>query len=181
MTSSQIATALVLAVLVFWAVGAYNRLITLRGRIAQAFAPVDAQLQLRHELLLRWLQSMPVFVEDAPQAADAVRAASVQLQAACDALRARPGAARAAVSLRLADETLAAARLRFMAELPARPELLAGVEGAVLADELAAADSTLAFARQQFNEASRVYTEAVHQFPTGLIAGLFGFRGAGTL
>ena len=49
------------------------------------------------------------------------------------------------------------------------------------AEELAAADSTLLFARRQFNEATQRYNEALHQFPTWVIAGLFGFRGAGTL
>eukprot|EP01041_Mallomonas_annulata_P036229 gene36229-59288_t len=39
------------AVLVFWAVGAYNRLIGLRNDIAARFVPVDTQLQLRHGLL----------------------------------------------------------------------------------------------------------------------------------
>ena len=181
MTSPQIVAALIATVLVFWAVGAYNRLVNLRNRIAQAFAPLDAQTQLRHALLARWLLSMPLFVDHAPQAADAVRAAGAQLQSACDALRNRPSAARPATSLRLAEETLAAARARFNAELPARPELLAGVEAAVLADELAAADSTLGFARAQFNDATRAYNDALHQFPTGVVAGLFGFRAAGTL
>lgn len=181
MTSTQIGCGLLAALLMFWGVGAYNRLVSLRNRIASAFAPLDAQIQLRHALLARWLEAQPVFVEHAPQAAAAVQAASAQLQVACDALRSRPGAARPAVSLRLADEALAAMRTRFIAELPARPELLAGVEAAVLADELAAADSTLGFARQQFNQSTAAYNDALHQFPTGLVAGLFGFRDAGTV
>ena len=41
--------------------------------------------------------------------------------------------------------------------------------------------ATLAFARKQFNEAVLEYNSAVRQFPTVLIVGLFGFRGAGTL
>ena len=34
----------VLAVLFFWAVGAYNRLVVLRASVAKQFAAVDAQL-----------------------------------------------------------------------------------------------------------------------------------------
>ena len=181
MSPSQITLLAILAVLMFWSVGAYNRLVTLRNRIAESFGPVDAQVRQRHTLLTRWLAAMPLFVEQAPQAAAAVEAAAAQLLLMCDALRARPSAARPAVSLRLAEETLTAARARFSAELPARPELLAGLEGAVLAEELAAADSTLGFARQQFNDATRAYNAAIHQFPTGLIAGTFRFHEAGTL
>ena len=84
-------------------------------------------------------------------------------------------------SLRLAEETLGEARNRLLASLPARPEMMAGVEVSLLNDELAAADSTLGFARRQFNEATQSYNDALDQFPTWVIAGLFGFRGAGTL
>ena len=47
--------------------------------------------------------------------------------------------------------------------------------------QLATADMALAFARRQFNDAVIEYNEAIRQFPTVLIVGLFGFRAAGTL
>jgi LemA protein len=181
MTSSQIAAWVVAAVLLFWAVGAYNRLVSLRNEISRAFAPVDTQMRHRTTLLRQWVESLRPFVEDAPQPLDAVLAACGQLQTACDVVRMRPSASRPMASLRVAEETLAAARTRLAAELPARPELLAGVGAAVLAEELAAADSTLAFARRQFNDTIQTYNDALDQFPTWLIAGMFRFRGAGTL
>ena len=45
----------ILAVLFFWAVGAYNRLVVLRASVAKQFAAVDAQL-IR---VLVWLQGNP--------------------------------------------------------------------------------------------------------------------------
>jgi len=181
MTSTEIASWAAVAVLVFWAVGAYNRLISLRNDIARAFVPVDTQLRQRHTLLVQWLDALRPFVEQHPQTLDSVVAACGQLQAACDVVRSRPSAARPMASLRLAEETLAEARARLNAELPAEPELLAGLAVAVLGEELAAADSTLGFARRQFNEATQNYNDALDQFPTWVIAGLFRFRGAGTL
>ena len=181
MNSTQIALLAVLAVLVFWAVGAYNRLVSPRNDIARAFTPVDAQIRQRHALLQQWLAALRPFVEHSPEALDAVTAACGQLQVACDTVRARPSAARPMTSLRLAEETLANARTRLNAELPAKPELLAGLAVSVLGEELAAADSTLGFARRQFNEATQNYNDALDQFPTWVIAGLFRFRGAGTL
>ncbi len=41
MTASQIVGWAVAALLLFWAVGAYNRLVRLRGAIVRQFAPVD--------------------------------------------------------------------------------------------------------------------------------------------
>ena len=39
----------------------------------------------------------------------------------------------------------------------------------------------MGFARQLFNDAVRGYNDAVRQFPTRLLSGLFGFGSAGTL
>jgi hypothetical protein len=51
----------ILAVLFFWAVGAYNRLVVLRASVAKQFATVDAQL-LR---VLVWLQgNLPASMRD---------------------------------------------------------------------------------------------------------------------
>jgi len=51
----------ILAVLIFWAVGAYNRLVLLRASVAKQFAAVDAQL-LR---VLIWVQgNLPVSMRD---------------------------------------------------------------------------------------------------------------------
>jgi LemA protein len=181
MTSTQIISWGAAAVLVFWAVGAYNRLVSLRNGISRAFVPVDAQIRQRHMLLERWVDTLRPLLEHDAEVLDAVIAACGQLQAACDVVRSRPSGARPMASLRLAEETLAEARSRMKAALPAKPELLAGIDAALLGEELAAADSTLGFARRQFNEATQNYNDALHQFPTWVIAGLFRFRGAGTL
>jgi hypothetical protein len=52
---------------------------------------------------------------------------------------------------------------------------------ALIQEELANADAALGFARQQFNSAAQDYNDAVLQFPTWVIAGLFRFRVAGVL
>ena len=72
------------------------------------------------------------------------------------------------------------ARNRLKALLPGPLEPPTG-DVALLSEELATADSTLLFARRQFNEATQNYNDALDQFPTWVIAGLFRFRGAGTL
>ena len=181
MTDVQIAALAGCAVLIFWSVGAYNRLIALRDNIAKAFAPVDAQVQHRHELLMQWAHGLHAVLDQAPPLYEAVLTACAQLQLACDGLRARPGTGSAATSLRLAEETLTAARQRLQAELPARQQRLSGLELKVHSEQLGAADNTLAFARSQFNAATKTYNDAIRQFPTRLVASTFGFRAAGTL
>ena len=97
------------------------------------------------------------------------------MEAACAHAALRPGGVGAITSLRLADAVLAEARAR----LPV--QRVAGVDLAALNAQLGASDATLAFARRQFNDAVEEYNRAVKQFPTALLVGLFGFRGAATL
>jgi LemA protein len=181
MSSAQITAWAIGGVFVFWAVGAYNRLVSLRNAISRAFVPVDAQVRERHRLIEQWIDALRPSLQREPATLDAVIAACGQLQAACDVVRPRPSAARPMASLRLAEETLAEARNRLRAELPTQTDDPAADGVASLTDELANADNTLGFARRQFNEATQNYNDALDQFPTWLIAGLFGFRGAGTL
>jgi LemA protein len=185
MTTQQTLLLIAAAVLVFWAVGAYNRLVRLRHAISASFVGLETQITQRHALLLRWTEALRPVLGDSAVAADAVRAAAEQVVIATERARLRPSAARIVSSLRLAEDTLAAARARLVAELPAHLNQSslsdASLQLAGFQDELAAAGSTLAFARRQFNEAADQYNEAVLQFPTVLIASLFGFHAAGPL
>jgi LemA protein len=161
--------------LVFWTVGAYNRLVGLRNALAQGFASVDEQFRRRHALLAQLADTLAASLPDAPQPLETLRAACAQAGAACAHARARPGSPGAMTSLRLAEGILGEARGR----LPV--QALADPASAPLQADLAAGDTTLAFARDQFNAQVRAYNLAVGQFPTWLIASLFGFRRAGTL
>ena len=175
MTTAQIIVAVLAAVLLFWAVGAYNRLVRLRSTIVRQFAPVDAQFRARHALLLQLTDALaPVLVNAAPRI-EALRAACGQVEAACAHARLRPGATGTITSLRLADDILTESRARLpMQSVP-------GSELAALNAKLQASDTALAFARRQFDAAVVEYNDAVRQFPTLLLVGLFGFRAAATL
>jgi LemA protein len=179
MNTAQILGSALAATLVFWVVGAYNRLMRLRGALVRQFAPVDEQFRCRHQLLLQLVEALsdalaPAFANAAPRI-DALRAACRQVEAACAVATLRPGAAGAITSLRLADSVLTEARARL--PVPSTP----GTELATLNAQLQASDATLAFARRQFDDAVTEYNRAVKQFPTLLLTGMFGFRAAATL
>jgi LemA protein len=178
---AQIAFWVFVAVMVCWAVGAYNRLVRLRALIKQAFATVEAHVRQRDALLAQWSEGLRGLWVDETQTIDAVVAACGQVMAACDHARAWPSGARAVGSLRLAEEVLADARARLTAELARSARLLPAVDLSARAEELAAVDGTLGFARRQYNDAAQAYNDAVVQFPTWVIAGVFGFHAAGAL
>jgi LemA protein len=184
MSSLQITVVAIAAVLMFWAVGAYNRLMQLRNAIPRRFAPLADQLGVRHALLQRQADALvPVLPEQADLLA-ALRAACVQAQGATAHARNHPGAAGALNSLRLAEDILLETRARLPPVPAALPEAAHATEPAELAELgalLAAADVALQFARGRFNDAVMEYNHAVQQFPTWMLSGLFGFRLAGEL
>ena len=173
------------AVLLFWAVGAYNRLVRLRGDITQQFAGVEAHIRQRDASLMRWLESVGEHLGLSAHAVVALRAACSQVLVAVDVARKSPCTAQAIASLRLAEEVLIGARGRLSTELAAHSS--SQTEGqpewnsVLQADELAAMDGSLSFARRQFNNAAQLYNDAATQFPTWVVAGVFGFRAAGQL
>ena len=58
MTPTQWISIAVLAVLVFWSVGAYNRLVRLKNTIANAFGQIDVQLKRRYDLIPNLVESV---------------------------------------------------------------------------------------------------------------------------
>ena len=173
MTSLEIVLCVVGAALLFWIIGAYNRLVRLRGAIVRQFVPVELQLTQRQALLMQQLEALAPVLPNAVPRLEALRAACRQCHAASSHARVRPGAAGAIASLRLAEDIVGEARAR----LPV--QAVAGLDLSALNAQLGAADTTLSFARHQFNNAVTEYNAAVRQFPTALIVGLFGFRTAG--
>ena len=175
MDSTEITIGIAAAVLLFWTVGAYNRLVRLRHLLVRAFGPVDEQFRQRQGLLQALCDALAAPPAEPEPQLEALRAACLQADSAHARARTHPGSAKAIASLRLAEEILADTRARVATVATEAPAL------AELASRLAASDATLAFARRQFNDAVDGYNHAVRQFPTWLIAGLFSFRTAAPL
>lgn len=175
MTPTQAVLAAFAAIAVFWVVGAYNRIVRLRTALVGCFDAVDVQCRERLALLeSQHGRLCGVLVAAAPRL-DALQAACRQVDAAREKAAVRPGTASAITSLRAAEDILAEARAR----LPVQSA--AGVDLAELNTRLAEGDMALAFARREFNDSVVAYNQAVAQFPTVLVAHLFGFRPAAVL
>ena len=191
MLSSSVLTWLVCGVLVFWAVGAYNRLVRLRSAALQAFGAMDAEL-LRHADVVQILapevgaaatDGGAVGVDDSPveavgaQERIALQAASRQFSASLAAARAKPLDREVVAALAAAHNVLTMAWQNAVAA--------SGPFDSQMADsppyrwEQWATQSQAASA--QFNAAVTQHNSAISQFPAWLLAKLFGFKMAGTL
>jgi LemA protein len=180
-SAGQVATLLGAAVLVFWMVGAYNRLVRLRNGIGTAWAQIDGQLQRRAQALPALLGALHDPMAAERPTLESVDAAQQQVQAAADALRAAPVRADVAAGLAGALAQLDSTLARLLALLDQQPDWREEPAVASGLRELHDVDLRLAFARQLFNEAVQTYNAAARQFPTRLLTRLYGFGTAGRL
>ena len=163
------------ALLIFWAVGAYNRLVRLKNIIANAFGQIDVQLKRRYDLIPNLVEAARKYLSHERDTLEAVIAARNQARSASEAVRSRPGRAEGIVALAAAEQTLAGSLGQLFALSEAYPELKADQTIRDLSEELTSTENKVGFARQAYNDAVLDYNNAQAQFPALLIARLFSF------
>ena len=164
-----------LAMLVFWAVGAYNRLVRLKNIIANAFGQIDVQLKRRYDLIPNLVEAAKKYLQHEQATLEAVISARNQARSASDTVRSRPGKADAVIALAAAEQTLDSSLGRLFALAEAYPDLKADQTIRELSEELTSTENKVGFARQAYNDAVLDYNNAQGQFPALLVARLFGF------
>jgi LemA protein len=159
----------------FWAVGAYNRLVRLKNAIANAFGQIDVQLKRRYDLIPNLVEVARKYLAHEAQTLEAVIAARNQAQSAEQAVAANPLHAGALGALAGAEQALGGALGRLFAVAEAYPELKADQTLRDLSEELASTENRIGFARQAYNDHVLEFNDAAAQFPTLVVARLFGF------
>ena len=175
MTPTNLISIAILAILVFWAVGAYNRLIRLKNVIANAFGQIDVQLKRRYDLIPNLVEAAKKYLSHERETLEAVMNARNQAKSASDAVRSRPANALAVTTLVAAEQALDGSLGRLFAVAEAYPDLKADQTIRELSEELTSTENKVTFARQAFNDAVLDYNNAQGQFPAVLIAKLFSF------
>ncbi|OSZ63894.1 LemA family protein [Hydrogenophaga sp. IBVHS2] len=158
----------------FWAVGAYNRLVTLKNAIANAFGQIDVQLKRRHDLIPNLVEVARQYLVHESQTLEAVIAARNQARSAEQTAAASPLSAQALAALAGAEQTLGAALSRLMVVVEDYPELKADQNLRELSEELASTENRIGFARQAYNDQVLQFNDAASQFPTLIVARIFG-------
>jgi len=164
------------AVLVFWAVGAYNRLMQLKNQVANAFGQIDVQLKRRYDLIPNLVEVARKYVQHEAETLEAVIAARQQAQSAERTAAANPLNAGALGALAGAEQMLGGALGRLFAVVEAYPELKADESLRDLYEELTHTENRIGFARQAYNDQVLEYNDAALHFPTIVVARLLGFH-----
>ena len=175
--TAWVAIALVAGAAV-WAIAAYNRLVQLRNRIANAFGQIDVQLKRRHDLVPNLVEVARGYLQHEAATLQAVIAARGQAQGAASAARAAPTDARALGALALAEGALGGSLGRLMVVAEAYPELKADAAMQSLSEELTSTENRIGFARQAFNDQALEFNNEATQFPVLVVARLLGFAPA---
>ena len=164
-----------LAVALFWAVGAHNRLVRLRSAVAQAFGVLDVHLVQLLALLGDYEAAQASAGAPAAPQREALQAASKQCTEALASARAHPLRTTAVAPLSQALEVLGSAWTDVTKQLPTLA-VPAGTEPWTARWEQH--QTQIAQARTQFAAAVAQHNTATGQFPAQLLAWLMGFRTA---
>lgn len=165
----------ILVVFIFWAVGAYNKLVTLRNRFKNAFAQIDVQLKRRYDLIPNLVETAKGYLKHERETLEAVIAARNQAQGAERAAAADPGNPDAMRALLGSERGLTGALGRLFAVVEAYPDLKADQNMRQLSEELTSTENKIAFARQHYNDSVMTYNTQREIFPSVVIAGMFNF------
>jgi len=167
-----------LAVVLIWAVSAYNRLVVLRNRIANAFGQIDVQLKRRHDLVPNLVEVARGYLKHEAGTLEAVIRARAKALGAAQAAREAPGDAARMGQLARAEALLGGSLGRLMVLTENYPELKADATMRELSEELTSTENRIGFARQAYNDQALEFNDAATQFPALVVARLFGFGAA---
>jgi LemA protein len=166
----------ILAAIVFWGIGIYNRLINERNRVKNAFAQIDVQLTRRYDLIPNLVEAVKGYIKHERETLEAVITARNAASSSLEAAKADPSNAEAIKKLGASEGALAGALGRLFALSEAYPDLKANQNMMQLQEELATTENKVAFSRQAFNDSVLQYNNSAQNFPNNVIAGFFRFE-----
>ena len=166
----------VLAAIVFWGIGIYNRLVNERNRVKNAFAQIDVQLTRRYDLIPNLVEAVKGYMKHERETLEAVINARNAASSSLDAAKADPANALAMKELGASEGALTSALGKLFALSEAYPDLKANQNMMQFQEELASTENKVAFSRQAFNDTVLQYNNSVQNFPNNVIAGFFSFE-----
>lgn len=181
MSTGLLAALLLAAVLLFWVIGAYNRLVVMRNGIADTWAKVNDALAQRGAAVEPLVAALREAMAAEHGALDTWLATHTEATQAASAMATQPMVEANAQAWAAAETALSAAASRVLALLDQHSELRRADPVAALATTWREGQARLPFARQLFNDAAARYNDAIALFPTQLVARGFGLGPAGLL
>ena len=157
----------VLAIVALAVIVIYNGLVRLNVQAGNAWSDIDVQLKRRHDLIPNVVETVKGYASHERQTLEAVinaRNRAVAVQGAGPAERGQ------------AEGVLAGALRGLFALAEAYPQLRAAENFGQLQSTLAQIEEAVQSARRYYNAVVRDLNTRIQQFPSNLVAGMFGFK-----
>jgi len=139
----------------------YNRLITLRNRVDNAWAQIDVQLKRRYDLIPNLVETVKGYMKHERGTLAEVTKYRAQLVSGTVQEKAA------------ANNMLTGALKSLFAVAENYPDLKANENFKMLQEELAGTENKIAYIRTAYNDSVLEYKTAKEKFPTTIIAGMF--------
>ena len=140
----------------------YNRLITLRNRVENAWAQIDVQLKRRYDLIPNLIETVKGYMKHERGTLEMVTKYRAQLVTGTVEEKAQ------------ANNMLTQALKSMFAVAENYPNLKANENFKSLQEELAGTENKISYIRTAYNDSVLEYTTQKQMFPTSIVAGIFG-------
>lgn len=163
--TSLIIVLIVLAVIVLWAVFAYNGLVTLVNRAKEAWSDIEVQMKRRYDLIPNLVETVKGYAAHEKQAFESVTAA-----------RSAAMGAQTVAEHGKAENMLTGALKSLFAVSEAYPDLKANQNFMELQRELSDTENKIQASRRFYNSNVMALNTSLEQIPTNIIGSMFKFE-----
>lgn len=166
--------AAVAVLALMYGVGIFNRLVTLRNRVDNAFSQIEVQLKRRHDLIPNLIETVKGYMAHERETLEAVIKARNQAVSGLQGVSGNAGDHQAMLQMAGAEKGLTGALGRLFALAEAYPDLKANQNMMQLTEELTSTENKISFARQGYNDSVTAYNTYRQTFPPLIVAGMTG-------
>lgn len=161
--------ALIVILMIGWAIGVYNKLVKGRNKVKNQFSQIDVQLKRRFDLIPNLVETVKGYAKHEEEILTKFAEARTMYQNAKSADDVE-GMAKADARLTSGFNALV------NAVKESYPELQANANFQNLMNELKDTENKIAYQRQFYNDVVLSYNNMREVFPSSLIAGMFNFK-----
>ena len=154
----------IIAIVVFYGIAVYNKLVRFRTLVEEAWSGINVQLKKRHDLIPNLMETVRGYASHERETFESVtRARNTAIQA------------QDVKTQEVAENQLSGALSRLLAISERYPELKANQNFMQLQEQLGIIETDIEKSRRYYNGAVRQKNIAIDTFPSNLVANMFNF------